>query len=168
MELAKRVSLRIARIAFVRQALNEQVDFRDLKRKPSPKLWLAIGIILLSHLTCWPIITILAVTAVKFNDQSIFSVGSPCAYAFSHLLFFAGMFIAGAEGLDYFKAFLRWSVGLLLRGSLIRSLIPSDTNLKLISLRSVDASVATESNPIFGDSYIGKSSAAKSGQKKRN
>ena len=124
MELVKRASSHIARTAFVRQALNEPVNFRDLKRKPSPKLWLAVGMILLSYLTCWPIIAVLAVSAFKFNNPLIFSVGSPCAYVFSHVLLLAGMLTAGSEGLGYFRSFLLWLVGYLLRSSFIRSFFP--------------------------------------------
>jgi hypothetical protein len=97
---------------------------RDSKSKPSPRLRLAIGMICLSYITCWPVITLLAVIAVRFKEPMIFSIGSPSAYAFSHLLLVVGIFTAGSEGLDYSKALFRRLVGFI--GSLVRSLIVSD------------------------------------------
>ncbi len=87
----------------------EQIAPDLLKRKPSPKMLLGLSIMALSYVTCWPVITMLGIAAIKFRNHLLFSVGSPAAYIFSHCLFIAGAALVGVEGMKYARAFLLWS-----------------------------------------------------------
>ena len=50
--------------------------------------------------------TFLAGVAVYFEEPLIAAIGGPLVYAFSHLVFLLGMYLAGAE---YTWIFLRWA-----------------------------------------------------------
>jgi len=113
MKLVRKIPLRLAQTTIIQRVAQEQVRFADLKRKPSLRLSVAIGMVCLSYITCWPVIGLLGAVAVKLGQPLIFSIGSPTAYIFSHLLLLAGMLVAGSEGAAYLKTFGRWLVRVL-------------------------------------------------------
>ena len=121
MKLVKIIPLRLAQMRMIQKIAQEQVRFADLKRRPSLRLSVAIGLVCLSYLTCWPVIGLLGAIAVRLDQPTIFSIGSPTAYVFSHFLMLAGMLVAGSEGADYLRTFGRWLVRVLV----LRFIIPS-------------------------------------------
>lgn len=122
MKLVKRIPSRLAQTEVIQRIAHEQVRFSDLKRRPSLRLSVAIGLVCLSYLTCWPVIGLLGAVAVRLGQPLIFSVGSPTAYIFSHLLMLAGMLVAGSEGAAYLRTFGCWLVRVLF----LRFIIPSE------------------------------------------
>lgn len=112
--------MRLSETEFIRKLIQERVEFSDLKRKPSVRLIIAIALVALSYATCWPVIALLGVVAVKIHAPQVFSIGSPTAYVFSHMLFFAGMLVAGSEGAAYVKTFIRWLLAAVFESSIGR------------------------------------------------
>jgi hypothetical protein len=108
MRLRDRVKFWLDAKARARLACSERVDPALLKRKPSRRMLLGLFVIGLSYITCWPLISVLGIAAIRFHNPLLFSVGSPTAYISSHLLFLAGAALVGVEGLQYARLFLLW------------------------------------------------------------
>lgn len=96
---------KLAAIPFVRSALAENADLSAFKGKPSLDVVLGVSAILFSYVIGWPLIALLSIAAVHYEQPSIVVVGGPLAYGLSHLVFLLGMYLAGAR---YSWIFLRW------------------------------------------------------------
>jgi hypothetical protein len=103
--LVQRLVARIAATRFVRQALADNADLSAFKEKPSLRVILGVGAILLSYVLGWPAVALLGALAAYYQRAAIVVVGGPLIYGFSHLVFLLGMYLAGAQ---YSWIFLRW------------------------------------------------------------
>ena len=97
---------RIAETDYVRTAIADKADLKAFKQKPSVRTFLGICIIGISYIIGWPAIGALGALSVYLNRPLWLAVGGPVLYGLSHLVFMAGMYLAGAE---YTKIFLRWA-----------------------------------------------------------
>ena len=95
---------KMGRTRFVRRALEKPVDFMLLKKRPSIRFFVGLGIIALSYLLAWPLIGLLGAIAVRRHRPEIFALGSPIAYGISTLVFLAGIWLAGKDALAYMRA----------------------------------------------------------------
>jgi len=101
-----RLVKKIAATEFVRSAIAEQADLSAFKKKPGLKIILGITAIGFSYILGWPAVGLLGTLSVTMNRPLIVIIGGPLVYGLSHLVFLAGMFLAGAE---YSWIFLRWA-----------------------------------------------------------
>ena len=92
----------------IKKALAEPVDLDIFKEKPSVRFGLGMALVGFSYLLAWPFISVLGVVALVLSWPALFLIGSPLAYGLSHLVFLAGMAIAGKDSLKYIHAFNRW------------------------------------------------------------
>jgi len=92
----------------IKRALAEPADLKIFKEKPPPRFILGMGLVGFSYLMAWPFITVLGVVALVLSWPTLFLIGSPLAYGLSHLVFLAGMAIAGKDSIKYIHAFNRW------------------------------------------------------------
>lgn len=60
-----------------------------------PRNLIGIGLILLSYLTCWPVISALGMMSVWMEKPDLIVIGGPAAYLLSHLTFLIGLVVAG-------------------------------------------------------------------------
>ena len=60
-----------------------------------PRTMVGIGLIVLSYVACWPVISVLGVIAARNGNTGLIFIGGPVVYLMSHLLLFAGLFLAG-------------------------------------------------------------------------
>jgi len=97
---------RIAETDYVRAAIADKADLNAFKQKPSVRTILGIAIIGFSYIIGWPAIGALGALSVYLKRPLLLAVGGPVLYGLSHLVFMAGMYLAGAE---YTKIFLRWA-----------------------------------------------------------
>ena len=65
----------------------------------------SLGHRLISYVIGWPLITLLGILAVYYEQPALVLLGGPMAYGLSHLVFLLGMYLAGAR---YSWIFLRW------------------------------------------------------------
>jgi hypothetical protein len=98
----------LAETRFFKWALAEPADLSMFREKPSAQFILGMGIVGFSYLMAWPFITVLGVVSFYLSWPALFLVGSPLAYGLSHLVFLAGMAIAGKDSIKYMNAFNRW------------------------------------------------------------
>ncbi len=106
MGLTTGVIKRITESEFVRQAVEEKADLEAFKQRPSARVVLGLSLIALSYIIGWPAVSALAALAVYLGQPLVAVIGGPLTYGLSHLVFLAGMVLAGAE---YTRIFLRWA-----------------------------------------------------------
>lgn len=123
--MLKRMKRRLANARFVRNAVDHPVDLALFKKRPPPKCLVGFGLMALSSLLSWPLIGVLGTVALRLRRPSIFAIGSPLAYAVSNLVFFLGVWVAGKDGLKYFRTFFRWLINRLYVKYLFKAVDPS-------------------------------------------
>lgn len=102
----KKLLLYLSQRSFVRRAIADKADLSAFNGPPSLKVIVGVAAILFSYVIGWPAVTFLGGVAVYFEQPLIAAIGGPLIYALSHLVFLAGMYLAGAE---YTWIFLRWA-----------------------------------------------------------
>lgn len=100
------IARRVARTDFARKALEEQADLSPFREKPSARILAGLFLMAFSYLIGWPAVSLFGVLAIYFNQPLIIILGGPAIYGTSHLVFLAGMYLAGAR---YTYLFLRWA-----------------------------------------------------------
>ena len=63
-----------------------------------------IALVVLSYLTCWPVISLLGIAAAEMEKPGLLLIGGPVVYIASNLLFVAGVFLAGRQALSRLAA----------------------------------------------------------------
>jgi hypothetical protein len=97
---------RLAQTDFARKALEEEADLGSLKQRPGPRVIFGLCVMAFSYVIGWPVVGALGVLSVYFSEPLLVVAGGPAAYGLSHLVFLAGLYLAGAE---YGKTFLKWA-----------------------------------------------------------
>ena len=104
--MISRIVTRIGNTPFVRNAIAEKADLTAFKQKPSARILLGVFLIGFSYIIGWPAVGALAGLAIYLQEPLVAIVGGPLTYGLSHLVFLAGMYLAGAK---YSGIFLRWA-----------------------------------------------------------
>ena len=97
---------RIAQTDFAQRAIQDQADLSAFKERPTPRIILGVSAILISYVIGWPAVSALGALSIYCKEPLLVAVGGPITYGLSHLVFLAGMYLAGAK---YTKIFLRWA-----------------------------------------------------------
>jgi peptidoglycan/xylan/chitin deacetylase (PgdA/CDA1 family) len=97
---------RLTAIPFVREVLAEKADLKAMKAKPTPRVWIGLGLMGFSYIIGWPAVALLTWLAFLFREPLIVVVGGPATYGLSHLVFWAGWYFAGVH---YGKILTRWA-----------------------------------------------------------
>ena len=108
MGVLSRFGLRLARIRAVRRAIDQRADLAPFKARPSARLVIGVGLIGLSMLLGWPLISALGALAIAWREPLIAVIGGPSAYALSWSVYGLGLLIAGRDALHYAAVFNRW------------------------------------------------------------
>jgi hypothetical protein len=106
-EIKARIVARLARTRFGREAMAETANtFSSLFMiKPTPRVWVGLGLIGVSYIIGWPAVGLLALIAIHTGEPMVLAIGGPLVYGLSHLVFIAGFSLAGSH---YAPSFLRW------------------------------------------------------------
>jgi hypothetical protein len=97
----------LARKPRIQRILQEELDLRCLKRKPTAREQVGIVLVLFSYVIGWPAVAFFGFLAFYLKQPLVLIIGGPLIYGFSHIVFFAGMYVAGK---DYTKLFIKWSI----------------------------------------------------------
>jgi peptidoglycan/xylan/chitin deacetylase (PgdA/CDA1 family) len=92
-----------------RKALREKTDLSSFKERPSKMFVAGAGLMLFSYVLGWPMVGLFSFLAAYFQRPDLL-IGGPLSYGFSHLVFLAGMFLAGRDSLKYVEIFSLWSL----------------------------------------------------------
>ncbi|HIE54747.1 MAG TPA: hypothetical protein EYP90_06150 [Chromatiaceae bacterium] len=115
--MVSRLVKKIAATAFVRSAIEERADLSAFKKKPGLRIILGLMAIGISYILGWPAVGLLGTLSVTMDQPLIVLIGGPLVYGLSHLVFLAGMVLAGAE---YTWIFLRWATRVTVEKLLVR------------------------------------------------
>jgi hypothetical protein len=94
--MIRRIAERLSRTEYVRDALEHPPDLREIRRRPSPRVWAGLFLVGLSYVMGWPAVGALGILAAWFGEPLLIAVGGPLTYGLSHLVFLAGAWLAGA------------------------------------------------------------------------
>jgi hypothetical protein len=97
---------KMAKSDFVCSAVKNRADLSAFKQRPSLRIIIGIAAIALSFPLGWPSVSVLGTVSLYFREPLIVLIGGPVVYGLSHLVFIAGMYLAGAE---YSRIFLQWA-----------------------------------------------------------
>jgi hypothetical protein len=109
--MISRIISKIGNTPFVRNAIAEKADLTAFKQKPSARILLGVFLIGFSYIIGWPAVGALAGLAVYLQEPLVAIIGGPLTYGLSHLVFLAGMVLAGAK---YSGIFLRWATRIVM------------------------------------------------------
>ena len=97
---------RIAETPFVRSAIEDKADLSAFGKKPSKRVIIGLGIIIISYIIGWPAVGVLGALSFSFDEPLLLAVGGPLIYGLSYLVLFLGVYLAGAQ---YSKSLFRWA-----------------------------------------------------------
>ncbi len=100
------IARRVNRTEFARKAIEDKADLGPFREKPSSRILFGIFLMGFSYLIGWPAVTLFGILSIYFSQPLIVILGGPAIYGISHLVFLAGMYLAGAK---YTYIFLRWA-----------------------------------------------------------
>ncbi|MCX5837805.1 MAG: polysaccharide deacetylase family protein [Deltaproteobacteria bacterium] len=104
--IVKGMVARLAATRFVREALAEKADLKAMRAKPTPRIWVGLGLMGFSYIIGWPAVGLLAWISYHLREPLIVVVGGPATYGLSYLVFLAGFYLAGVH---YAQILLRWA-----------------------------------------------------------
>ncbi|MBN2438515.1 MAG: polysaccharide deacetylase family protein, partial [Deltaproteobacteria bacterium] len=104
--IVKEMVGRLAATRFVREALADQADLKAMRAKPTPRMWMGMGLMGFSYIIGWPAVGLLAWISYRLREPLIVVVGGPATYGLSYLVFLAGFYLAGVH---YAQILLRWA-----------------------------------------------------------
>lgn len=97
---------RVARTRFAREAVADKADLGPFREKPGGRVIAGIVLMGFSYVIGWPAVALLGAVAIYLREPLIVIIGGPLTYGLSHLVFLAGLYLAGAE---YGYALARWA-----------------------------------------------------------
>ena len=100
-----KIGLQLARIKFVRTAIDQRADLSEFRKPPTIRIFLGMFLIAFSFLMCWPAISTLGGIALYFHRPWILIIFGPVLYFSSHLCFLGGMALSGEK---YTRIFFKW------------------------------------------------------------
>lgn len=125
LSLFNMIAAQVSRTEFARKALEEKADLSPFREKPSARILVGIFLMALSYVIGWPAVALFGILSVYFNQPLIVILGGPAIYGTSHLVFLAGMYLAGAK---YTYIFFRWATRKFLEKYLVQVPDPVGTD----------------------------------------
>jgi len=125
LSLLNMIAVRVNRTEFARKALAEKADLSPFREKPSARILAGIFLMAFSYVIGWPAVALFGILSVYFSQPLIVILGGPAIYGTSHLVFLAGMYLAGAK---YTYIFFRWATRKFLEKHLERIPDPVGTD----------------------------------------
>ena len=95
MTIFRRIAAHVAERPFVRSAREDPVDPELFRRRPTRTVLFGIFLILFSYVIGWPAVAVFGWLSFHTGQPLILVVGGPVTYGLSHLVFMAGLFLAG-------------------------------------------------------------------------
>lgn len=106
MQMIKKIAKGVAKTKWASKAISEGADLRAFKEKLSARMLFGIFLMGVSYIIGWPAIGLFAGLSLYWHQPLIIVIGGPLLFGLAHLIFLAGMYLAGGK---YIMAFLRWA-----------------------------------------------------------
>jgi len=92
---------------FFQRILQEELDLRSLKRKPTTREQFGIVLVLFSYVIGWPAVALFCFLSLYLKQPLVLIIGGPLTYGTAHVVFLVGMYIIGR---DYAMLFMKWLI----------------------------------------------------------
>ncbi len=106
MNMIKKLASGIAKTKFASRAINDGADLSVFKEKPTAQNFLGILLMCCSYIIGWPAIGLSGAFSIYWHEPMLIIIGGPLLLVIAHLVFLAGMYLAGGK---YIMAFFRWA-----------------------------------------------------------
>ena len=112
MNIIKKIAHAIAKTKFATKAINENTGLNTLQEKPSVRFYFGIFLMVVSYIIGWPMIGLLGVLSLYWNEPLMVIIGGPLLFGLAHLAFLAGLYLAGGK---YIMPVIRWTIKVTLK-----------------------------------------------------
>ena len=106
MKIVKKVANDIAKTKFASRAIKDGADLSAFKEKPTAQNFLGIFLMCCSYIIGWPAVGLIGAFSIYWHEPLLIIIGGPLLLIISHLVFLAGMYLAGGK---YVMVFFRWA-----------------------------------------------------------
>jgi len=106
---------KLACTPYVRKAIEKQVTLDAFKT--SPRFFFGIGLVLFSFVIGWPMVALFSALSAYSHSPALLILG-PAFYAFSHLVWLFGTYLAGRDCIKYANMIFRWGLRKLVEKAL--------------------------------------------------
>lgn len=110
--MIRKIAERLAKTKYIRDAMEDQTDMKDIWKRPTPRMIIGLSIVGFSYIIGWPAVMALGILAVYSREPLIIVLGGPITYGFSHVVFLAGAWLAGAQ---YARILIKYATKVLFR-----------------------------------------------------
>ena len=97
---------RVAKTKFASKAIQDGADLSAFKEKPTAKNFIGIFLMCCSYIIGWPAVGLIGAVSIYRHQPLLMIIGGPLLLIIAHLVFLAGMYLAGGK---YVMVFFRWA-----------------------------------------------------------
>ena len=109
--MIKKLANSIAKTKFASRAIKDGADLSEFKERLTTKSTLGIFLMICSYIIGWPAVGLIGAFSIYWQKPLLIIIGGPLLYIISHLIFFAGLYLAGGK---YVMVFFRWATRVIL------------------------------------------------------
>jgi hypothetical protein len=102
----KKLANRIAQTKFAGSAINEGADLSAFKEKLTAKSFFGMFLMCFSYILGLPAVGLIGALSIYWHKPLLIIIGGPLLMVIAHLVFLAGMSLAGGK---YVMVFFRWA-----------------------------------------------------------
>ncbi|MDJ0763003.1 MAG: hypothetical protein QNJ97_08455 [Myxococcota bacterium] len=106
MKIVRSLTKSIAKLGFVKKAIEDRADLSEIKGKPTAKFYIGIFLMAFSYLLGLPAIGVLSALSIYWKIPKLAIIGGPSLFIIAHAVFFAGVYLSGGK---YLLVFFRWA-----------------------------------------------------------
>lgn len=106
MNIIKKFANRIAQTKFAVRAINEGSDLSAFKEKLTGKSFLGIFLMCFSYIIGLPAVGLIGALSIYWHKPLLIIIGGPLLMVIGHLVFLAGVYLAGGK---YVMVFFKWA-----------------------------------------------------------
>ncbi len=106
MNIIKKLANDIAKTKFASRAIKDGADLRAFKERPTAQNFLGIFLMCCSYIIGWPAVGLIGAFSIYWHEPLLIIIGGPLLLIIAHLVFLAGMYLAGGK---YVMVFFRWA-----------------------------------------------------------
>jgi hypothetical protein len=106
LNILKKLANGIAKTKFASRAINDGADLGVFKEKPTVQNILGIFLMCCSYIIGWPAVGLIGALSIYWHEPLLIIIGGPLLIIIAHLVFLAGMYLAGGK---YVMVFFRWA-----------------------------------------------------------
>ena len=111
MKIIKKLANRVAKTKFASRAIKDGADLSAFKEKPTAQIFLGIFLMCCSYIIGWPAVGLIAAFSIYWHKPLLIIIGGPLLVIIAHLVFLAGMYLAGGK---YVMVVFRWATRITL------------------------------------------------------